>query len=100
MTDEDKRNNYEKYGNPDGPGSFHVAIAMPKFLLEKEHQIMVLTVFFLILLVVIPGYFIINLSTDNEEGCSVKNKPLYASLLNENLIYKHCPWLLASSIEF
>ena len=35
LTDDTARENYEKYGNPDGPGSFKVAIALPKFLLEK-----------------------------------------------------------------
>jgi len=36
LTDETSRANYEKYGNPDGPGSYKVAIALPKFLLEKK----------------------------------------------------------------
>jgi translocation protein SEC63 len=39
LTDETARSNYEKYGNPDGPGTFKVAIALPKFLLEKDFQI-------------------------------------------------------------
>lgn len=33
LTDDAARANWEKYGNPDGPGSFHVAIALPRFLL-------------------------------------------------------------------
>ena len=55
LTDETARENFQKYGNPDGPGSYHVAIAMPKFLLEPENQIPVLICAFFILLVVIPG---------------------------------------------
>lgn len=39
LTDDVSRENFKKYGNPDGPGSFSVAIAMPKFLLEKENHI-------------------------------------------------------------
>jgi len=39
LTDDVARENFRKYGNPDGPGSFSVAIAMPKFLLEKENHI-------------------------------------------------------------
>jgi translocation protein SEC63 len=37
LTDDTARENWKKYGNPDGPGSFHVAIALPKFLLQKEY---------------------------------------------------------------
>ncbi len=73
---------------------------MPKFLLEKEHQITVLVVFFTLLLIIIPGYFIYNLNTDKQEGVSLINQKLYIGLLNENLIQKHCPLVLASSIEF
>jgi translocation protein SEC63 len=39
LTDETAKENYQKYGNPDGPGTFKVAIALPKFLLEKDSQI-------------------------------------------------------------
>lgn len=57
LTDDTARENYEKYGNPDGPGSFKVAIALPKFLLEKDFQIQVLVSFFFVLLVIVPGFF-------------------------------------------
>jgi len=33
LTDETAYENFKKYGNPDGPGSYNVAIAMPRFLL-------------------------------------------------------------------
>lgn len=39
LTDETARENFLKYGNPDGPGNYNVAIAMPRFLLQKENQI-------------------------------------------------------------
>jgi translocation protein SEC63 len=32
MTDEKARENFLKYGNPDGKGSFAVGIALPRFL--------------------------------------------------------------------
>jgi len=57
LTDDTARANWEKYGNPDGPGSFQVAIALPRFLLQKEYQVLVLCAFFLVLLVIIPGVF-------------------------------------------
>lgn len=33
-------------------------------------------------------------------GVDVENRKLYAFLINENLIYKNCPAVLANSIEF
>jgi len=57
LTDETARQNWEKYGNPDGPGSFQVAIALPRFLLQKDYHVSVLIAFFVVLLVVIPGFF-------------------------------------------
>jgi hypothetical protein len=33
-------------------------------------------------------------------GVDVENRKIYAYLINENLIYKNCPALLANSIEF
>lgn len=50
-----KKEIYEKYGNPDGPGKLNVAIAMPSFLLKKENHVSILFVFFFILLIVLPG---------------------------------------------
>jgi len=73
------RENWEKYGNPDGRGSFHVAIAMPRFLLDKKNQVPVLAVFFLILLVVVPAYFISGLDTTTKEagGVDVNNRKMF-----------------------
>ena len=35
MTDEKARDNFLKYGNPDGQGSFAVGIALPNFLQKQ-----------------------------------------------------------------
>jgi translocation protein SEC63 len=37
MTDEKARENFLKYGNPDGKGSMTVGIAMPSFLQKQEY---------------------------------------------------------------
>jgi translocation protein SEC63 len=67
LTDDTARENYEKYGNPDGPGTFKVAIALPKFLLEKDFQIQVLVCFFICLLIVVPAFFFSQLSDQTTE---------------------------------
>lgn len=57
LTDEKARENFLKYGNPDGKGSFAVGIALPNFLQKKDYQIQVLLVFFVVVVFAIPGYF-------------------------------------------
>ena len=37
MTDEKARDNFLKYGNPDGKGSFAVGIALPRNLQKKDY---------------------------------------------------------------
>lgn len=50
LTDDRARRNYEKFGNPDGPGERKVSIALhPIFLASKENQLMTLCSFFAIL---------------------------------------------------
>lgn len=36
MTDEKARDNFAKFGNPDGQGSFAVGIALPTFIQKAE----------------------------------------------------------------
>lgn len=102
MTDETAKENYKKYGNPDGPGSFQVAIALPRFLLNKEYQISVLAAFFVVLLVLIPGWFYYNLDSQNKDvgDISIENRQIFAQMINENMTYKNCPTLLACAEEF
>ena len=38
MTDEVARENFLKYGNPDGKGAFATGIALPKFLQHRKNS--------------------------------------------------------------
>lgn len=103
MTDETAYENFIKYGNPDGPGSYNVAIALPRFLLETDNQIPVLLCAFFILLVVIPGFIYTNFGDStikDEQGVLLQNKSIYGPALNANMIPKHIPMMIASSNEF
>lgn len=102
LTDDKAKVNCEKYGNPDGPGSFHVAIALPSFLLRKENHIAVLCIFFVILLIIIPSIVIWwyeNSKKYDLDGTLIDNKKQYYRFLNENLVIKGCPELMAVSQE-
>lgn len=103
LTDDVARENFQKYGNPDGPGTFSVAIAMPKFLLEKENHIQVLLVSFFFLLVVVPGFLYMHFKDDtvkDERGVLLANKQIFAKKLNEMMIQKNLPQVAAVTVEF
>ena len=103
MTDDTARDNFLKYGNPDGPGSYNVAIALPRFLLNAENQILVLCVAFFLLLVVIPATVYFNFADSthkDEQGVLLENKRWYGAELNENYIFKNVPLSLYRALEF
>ena len=62
-----------------------------------------LIVAFFILLIVIPGFLYLNFgdtTTKDEMGVLIENKRLYGAKLNENLIPKNVPLIMAQSHEF
>ncbi len=78
-----------------------MAIALPKFLLDKENKITVLACFFFVLLIIVPSIFYMKLTGSSQDvgGVSVENRRTYAQFINENLIFKNCPILQAHSFE-
>jgi len=101
MTDEKARDNFLKYGNPDGKGSFAVGIALPNFLQQKDYQLQVLVIFFLIVVFAIPGYFLSKISANQKDvgGVNVDNRKIFTEQINENMTGKQIPGILAHSQE-
>ncbi|XP_058461818.1 translocation protein SEC63 homolog [Malaya genurostris] len=54
LTDEEARKNWEKYGNPDGPGATSFGIALPSWIVEKENSVWVLGLYALVFMVALP----------------------------------------------
>ena len=54
LTDEEIRNNYIRYGNPDGKQSFSIGIALPEFIIMDGNGKYVLLVYGLLLGVLLP----------------------------------------------
>lgn len=54
LTDEESRKNWEKYGNPDGPGAMSFGIALPSWIVEKENSVWVLGLYALVFMVALP----------------------------------------------
>jgi translocation protein SEC63 len=53
LTDETSKENYEKYGNPDGKQSLEVSIGLPSILLENPKVVLVL--YLIAMVIVIPS---------------------------------------------
>ncbi|XP_026675385.1 translocation protein SEC63 homolog isoform X2 [Ceratina calcarata] len=54
LTDDEARKNWEKYGNPDGPGAMSFGIALPSWIVEKENSVWVLGFYSLVFMFVLP----------------------------------------------
>eukprot|EP00922_Rhytidocystis_sp_ex-Travisia-forbesii_P065614 GHVS01097471.1.p1 GENE.GHVS01097471.1~~GHVS01097471.1.p1 ORF type:complete len:664 (-),score=78.05 GHVS01097471.1:202-2193(-) len=102
LTDEVAKANFEKYGNPDGPGIMKVGIGLPRFLVEEEFQLLILSVFFVILLVVIPMCFLCYYRKQKKfapNGVQVETLHFLSYYMNESTRIKNCPEYLAASAE-
>lgn len=54
LTDEEAKENWLIYGNPDGPGAMSFGIALPSWIVEKENSVWVLGLYALVFMVALP----------------------------------------------
>ena len=54
LTNPVAKENWEKYGNPDGKQSLAVSIGLPEFLLNTDNRNLVLLTYLIVMVVVIP----------------------------------------------
>ncbi|XP_053677368.1 translocation protein SEC63 homolog isoform X1 [Anopheles nili] len=54
LTDDEARKNWEKYGNPDGPGATSFGIALPSWIVEKKNSVWVLGLYVLVFMIALP----------------------------------------------
>ncbi|CAF2214773.1 unnamed protein product [Rotaria magnacalcarata] len=54
LTDEESKNNWKTYGNPDGPGVTHFGIALPKWLVDHKNSLFVLLIYTGVFMIVLP----------------------------------------------
>mmetsp|Transcript_29170 Transcript_29170/g.45652 ORF Transcript_29170/g.45652 Transcript_29170/m.45652 type:complete len:671 (-) Transcript_29170:101-2113(-) len=102
LTDTAARENYDKYGNPDGPQTTKVGIGLPSFMLEKENHLLILCSFFFALLFAVPMTFICYYQKTRifaPNGLMVETGQYLAFHIGENTRVKHCPMNLAASAE-
>lgn len=79
MTDDESRRNWEKYGNPDGPGAMSFGIALPSWIVEKENSVWVNN--YLIYLCYIINILLNNSLVLISYHWQIKKKSLYSYLI-------------------
>ena len=98
LTDETAKENYEKYGNPDGKQSLEVSIGLPSFLLEGNYRNLVLVTYLIIMVGVIPYCVWIYYSDSSkfgEKDVMYDTYSWYHHALNEHTVVKQLPEVLA-----
>ena len=100
LTDETSKENYEKYGNPDGKQSLEVSIGLPSFILENPKVVLVL--YLVAMVVVIPvavGLWYSHSKQFGEKNILYESYTAFYQLLSEHHRVKHMPEVMAAAAE-
>ncbi|XP_052120338.1 translocation protein SEC63 homolog [Frankliniella occidentalis] len=105
LTDEEARSNWEKYGNPDGPGATSFGIALPSWIVEKENSVWVLGLYALVFMVAMPtvvGMWWYRSIRYTGDQVLLGTTELYYYLMQKSstIPLKRCLMILAASFEF
>jgi len=103
LTDEVAKENFRKYGNPDGPESMRLAVGLPSFVLNKKNHMPILILFLIFIVIILPGFVLYWFNSTNsydDAGVQVTNHKIFYEILNENILLRQMPFVLGSSIEF
>ena len=106
LTDPVKKDNFLKYGNPDGNKSgFQMSIALPTWLFDEKNQLLVLGTFAFFILVIFPccvwkWFSNSNKNCDPETGVQNENMQMYLASAKKKMKYDDIVVMLASSIEY
>jgi hypothetical protein len=65
-------------------------------------QITVLAIFFIVVSIIIPGYFYWYFSREEKDvgGVDLKNRELFNDLIDNNTVYKNIPAIFGQGLEF
>ena len=103
LTDETAKENFEKYGNPDGKQSLEVSIGLPSFLLDTSNRNLVLMVYLILMVGVVPfcvWRYYSDSSKFGEKDVMYDTYSWYHHTLNEHTLLKGLPEILSGSAEF
>jgi translocation protein SEC63 len=100
LTDEVSKENYEKYGNPDGKQSLEVSIGLPKIILENPKVVLVLYLIAMVVLIpVVVGWWYSNSKQYGENNIKYESYTAFYQLIQETHKVKNMPEVFAASAE-
>ena len=100
LTDETSKENYEKFGNPDGKQALEVSIGLPSLILENPKVVLVL--YLIAMVVVIPsavGLWYSNSKQYGEKNIKYETYAAFYQLVQEQHRVKNLPEVMAASAE-
>ncbi|KAF7989141.1 hypothetical protein HCN44_007451 [Aphidius gifuensis] len=105
LTDDEARKNWEKYGNPDGPGAMSFGIALPSWIVEKKNSVWVLGLYALVFMVALPtavGMWWYKSIRYTGDQVLLATTQVYWGLysMTSTTALKRCLMILAASYEF
>eukprot|EP01039_Chlorochromonas_danica_P003734 gene3734-4083_t len=101
LTDETAKENWEKFGNPDGKQALEVSIGLPTFLLENPKVVLVIYLIFMV--IVIPGavgWWYSNSQQYGEKNIHYSTYQAFYKLIKNNSTLRMLPEILATSYEY
>ena len=105
LTDAEARENWRKYGNPDGPSATSFGIALPSWIVEKENSFVVLGIYALMFMVALPvsvGVWWYRSVKFGSDKVLINTSELYYYFIHRtpNMALKRVIMILSASLEF
>lgn len=103
LTDPTAKENFEKFGNPDGKQSLEVSIGLPSWLLDGDNRNLVLMSYLIIMVGIIPfcvWKYYSNSSKFGEKDVMYDTYSWYHHSLDDTTLVKSLPETFAGSAEF
>lgn len=103
LTDEVSRKNWEEYGNPDGPTTYSLGIALPSWLVDSKNAFWVLALYALGFGILVP--FLVSRSWNSstkytKDGTLQSTMALFYRELNQKMSMKEIAELIGQAEEF
>ena len=103
LTNEKAKENFRKYGNPDGPGLLQYGFALPFFLFQGKAGYYILIIFSILMTIIFPILFrrwFKKSKAYNSDGLLIDNLPFFYNILNKYTQITHLPFIIGMSKEF
>lgn len=104
LTDPEAKENWEKYGNPDGKQPMEMGIGLPSWVMEKDNRNVVMIMYLIGLVVCIPAAVWKYYSWSRKYMDAVLTETFSVfgdrALFSENAQAKHIPEILCMAAEF